>query len=61
MTLFGLLEVFPDQPVLSATGADQAVIQPMATLADPTDLPGRNTSHQGIIYYVFSHNGSGGD
>ena len=61
MTLFGLLEVLPDQPVLSAAGADQAVIQPAAALADPTDLPGRNTGHQGIIFYVFSHNSTGGD
>ena len=60
ITLFSLLEVFPDQPVLSAASADQAVIQPLAALADPTDLPGRNTGHQGIIFYVFSHNGTGG-
>ena len=58
---FGLLEVFPDQPVLSTAGADQAVIQPLAALADPTDLPGRNAGHQSIILYVFSHNGTGGD
>ena len=61
MTLFGLLEIFPDQPVLSAAGAGQAVIQPAAALADPSDLPGRNTGHQGIILYVFRHNGTGGD
>ncbi len=61
MTLFGLLEVFPDQPVLPAAGADQAVIQPATALADPTDPPGRNTGHQGIIFYVFSHNSTGGD
>lgn len=61
MTLFGLLEVLPDQPVLSAAGASQAVIQPAAALADPSDLPGRNTGHQGIIFYVFRHHGSGGN
>ena len=58
---FGLLEVFPDQPVLSAAGADQAVIQPLAALADPTDLPGRNAGHQGKILNVFRHDGTGGD
>ena len=61
MTLFGFLEVFPDQPVLSAAGAGQAVIQPAAALADPSDLPGRNAGHQGIIFNVSCHNGTGGD
>ena len=59
--LLSFLEVFPDQPVLSAAGADKAVIQPLAALAYPTDLPGRNAGHQGIILNVFRHNGTGGD
>lgn len=61
MTLFGLFEVFPVQPVLSAAGADQAVVQPMPALADPSDLPGRHAGHQGIIFYVLRHDGTGGD
>ncbi len=59
--LFGLLEVLPDQPVLSAAGASKAVIQPTAALADPSDMSGRNSGHQGIIFNVFRHNGTGGN
>ena len=59
--LFGFLEVLPDQPVLSAAGAGQAVIQPKAALADPSDLPGRHAGHQGVIFHIFGHHGTGGN
>ena len=61
MTLFSLLEVFLDQPVLSAAGASQAVIQPAAALAHPPYLPGRNAGHQGVIFHISGHHGSGGN
>ena len=61
MTLFGLLEIFPDQPVLSPARADEAFIQTMAALAHPPYLPGRHAGHQSIVFYVPCHHGSGGD
>ena len=60
MTL-GLLEVFPDQPILSPARAGEAFIQSMAALAHPPYLPGRHAGHQSIILYVPCHHGSGGD
>ena len=59
--LFGFLEVFPDQPVLSPARAFEAVVQTTTTLAHPPYLPGRNPGHQGIILYVFRHNGTCSD
>ena len=61
MTLFGLLEVLPDQPVLSPTRASEAFVQTAATLAHPPYLPGRHAGHQSIILYVPCHHGSGCD
>ena len=61
MTSLGFLEVLPDQPVLSPTRACETVIQTTTTLAHPPYLPGRYPGHQGIIFYVFRHNGAGGD
>ena len=61
MTLFGFLEVFPDQPVLSPARASKAIVKTTTTLAHPPYLPGWHTGHQGIILYVFRHNGSGSD
>jgi hypothetical protein len=61
MTLFGLLEVFPDQPVLSSARAGEALIQTTAALAYPPYLPGRDTGHQGIIFHIFGHDSSGSD
>ena len=61
MTLFSFLEVFPNQPVLSSARACKAVVQTTTTLAHPPYLPGRNTSHQSIIFYVPCHHGSSGD
>ena len=60
MTSLGFLEVLPNQPVLSPTRACETVIQTTTTLAYPPYLPGRNPGHQGIIFYVFRHNGTGG-
>ena len=59
--LFGLLEVFPDQPVLSSARAGEALIQTTAALAYPPYLPGRDTGHQGIIFHIFGHDSSGSD
>ena len=61
MTLLGFLEVFPDQPVLSPARAYETVVQTTTTLAYPPYLPGRHPGHQSIIFYVFRHNGAGGD
>ena len=61
MTLLSFLEVLPDQPVLSPARACKTVVQTTSTLAHPPYLPGRNTGHQSIIFYVFRHNGSSGD
>ena len=61
MTLFGFLEVLPNQPVLSPARACEIVIQTTTTLAHPPYLPGRYPSHQSIILYVFRHNGAGSD
>ena len=61
ITLLSFLEVLPDQPVLSPARASEAVIQATTTLAHPPYLPGRNTSHQSIIFYVPCHHGSSGD
>ena len=61
MTLFSFLEVFPNQPVLSSARACKAVVQTTTTLAHPPYLPGRNTGHQSIIFYVPCHHGSSGD
>ena len=61
MTLFGFLEVLPDQPVLSPARAFKAIVQTTTALAYPPYLPGRHTGHQGIIFYVFRHNGPGSD
>ena len=61
MTLFGLFEVFPDQPVLSPARASEAFVQTMAALAHPPYLPGRHAGHQSIILYVPCHHGSGGN
>ena len=61
MTLFSFLEVLPDQPVLSPARASKAIVQTTTTLAHPPYLPGRNTSHQSIIFYVPCHHGSSGD
>ena len=58
MISLGFLEVLPDQPVLSPARASEAVVQTTTTLTHPPYLPGRNPSHQGIILYVFRHNGS---
>ena len=33
----------------------------MAALAHPPYLPGRNAGHQGVIFHIFGHDGSGGD
>ena len=33
----------------------------MAALAHPPYLPGRNTGHQGVIFHIFGHHGTGGD
>ena len=60
-TLFGLLEVLPDQPVLSPTRASKAIVQSTTTLAHPPYLPGRHPGHQSIILYVFRNNGTGGN
>ena len=60
MTLLSFLEVLPDQPVLSPARAYKTVIQTTTTLAHPPYLPGRDTGHQGIIFYVFRYNGTGG-
>ena len=60
MTLLGFLEVLPNQPVLSPARAYETVIQTTTTLAYPPYLPGRHTGHQGIIFYVFRHNGTSG-
>ena len=59
--LFGFLEVFPDQPVLPSTLASETVVQATAALAHPPYLPGRNAGHQGVIFHIFGHNGTGGD
>ncbi len=61
MTLFGFLEVFPDQPVLPSTLASETVVQTTAALAHPPYLPGRNAGHQGVIFHILGHNGTGGD
>ena len=61
MTLLGLLEVFPDQPVLSPARACEGAVQTTATFAHPPYLPGRNPGHQSIIFHVPCHHGSGGD
>ena len=61
MTLFGFLEVFPDQPVLSPARASKAIVKTTTTLAHPPYLPGRNPDHQSIIFYVPCHHGSSGD
>ena len=61
MTLFGLLKVFPDQPVLSPARAGEAFVQTTAAFAHPPYLPGRNSGHQSKIFYVFRHYGSGGN
>ena len=61
MTLFSFLEVLPDQHVLSPARASKAIVQTTTTLAHPPYLPGRNPGHQGIIFYVFRHNGTGGN
>ena len=59
--LLSFLEVLPDQPVLSPTRAYKAIVQTTTTLAHPPYLPGRDTGHQSKIFYVFRHNGTGGD
>ena len=56
-----LLEILPDQPVLSPARANEAFIQAMAALAHPPYLPGRNAGHQSIVFNVPCHHGSGGD
>ena len=61
MTLFGFLEVLPNQPIPSPARACKTVVQTTTTLAHPPYLPGRNPGHQGIIFYVFRYNGTGGD
>ena len=33
----------------------------MAALAYPPYLPGRNAGHQGVIFHILGHHGSGGD
>ena len=61
MTLLDLLEIAPNQPVLPSARAYKAVIQAMAALAHPSYLPGRNAGHQGVIFHILGHYGSGGD
>ena len=61
MTLLDLLEIAPDQSILPSARADETVIQAMAALAHPPYLPGRNAGHQGIIFHILGHYGSGGN
>ena len=57
----GLLEVLPDQPILPSARAFEAVIQTTTALAHPPYLPGRHAGHQGVIFHVLGHDGTGGD
>ena len=61
MTLFSLLEVLPDQPVLSPARAYEAVVQPKTAFAHPPYLPGRHAGHKRIVFNIFGHNGTGGN
>ena len=61
MPLLGFLEIFPDKPILSPARACETVVQTTTTLAHPPYLPGRHTGHQSIIFYVFRHDGTGGN
>ena len=59
--LFGFLESIPVQPVLPTARASEGVVEATAALAYPPYLPGRNAGHQGVIFHIFRHDGSGGD
>ena len=59
--LLSFFEVLPDQPVLSPARACETIAQTTTTLAHPPYLPSRNPGHQSIIFYVFRHNGTGGN
>ena len=61
MTLLGLLEVLPDQPVLSPARAREAVVQATAAFAYPPYLPGRHAGHKRIIFHIIGHNGARGN
>ena len=56
-----LLEVLPDQPILPPARAFETVIQTTTALAHPPYLPGRHAGHQGVIFHVLGHDGTGGD
>ena len=59
--LFGLLEEIPFQPVFPTARAGETVVEATAALAYPPYLPGRNAGHQGVIFHIFRHDGSGSD
>ena len=59
MTSLGFLEILPDQPVLPSARACEGVVQTTTAFAHPPDLPGRNAGHQGVIFHIRGHDGTG--
>ncbi len=51
--------VWVDKAVMSSTGADKCVVQALATLTDPPQLPGRHTDYEGVVGDVGSDHRSG--
>lgn len=54
-----MAQIVTFEVVGAAAGAAEGVIETMATFADPTELTGRDTDHEGIIFDIFGDHGTG--